>query len=172
MAITDGAVATLTGLRATITELHVVVGTTLAKAAIGLETAGRLVRDRARANMSSHHYMGRAERETKVSAPVFEPTRIMVSTGIHTGDFAPEGKTFEFNWKSKRGLQPPTDPIAEWAIRRGIANPKNAKQIGFAIARAQAKRGYSFGEIHWLDDAARASAPEIVGVIGAAVRLM
>lgn len=124
------------------------------------------IQSRARSNMATHHYTGRAEEAVTVWTGINPIGGVRVHVGIRGNTFAPEGKTFEVGWRSKRGLQPPTAPLAEWVMRRGIAStPAKAKSVGFAIARSMKRKGYSFGEFHWLSDAggdALLTAPTII----------
>jgi hypothetical protein len=163
---------TLTGLRGTITELNVAVALSSARAAAGLEAGARVIQAKARQNMSSHHYRGRAEAATTVSPPVITPGWVDVKVGIQKGTWAPEGRTFEFGWHSKKGKQPPVKPLAEWALSRGIVGTeREAKSFGFVVARSMKKRGYSFGEFHWLEDAGRDSIPAVVAAVRTASTL-
>lgn len=120
----------------------------------GLLHVARQVQAKARSNMATHHYSGRAEKAVTVWTSVKSLDYVQAKVGIRGNTFAPEGKTFEVGWRSQRGLQPPTQPLADWALRRGLAKTAaQAHRIGFAIARNMGQRGYSFGEFHWLSDA-------------------
>lgn len=157
---------TVGDVRPTIQFVEAEIASGAARATQGLLRVAREIQARARANMATHHYDGRAERATTVWTAVRSPMYVSVKVGIRGNTFAPEGKTFEVGWHSSRGLQPPTAPLAEWAIRRGIAHsPSQARSIGYAIARAQGRRGYSFGEFHWLTDAAASVAPSAESVV-------
>lgn len=157
----------MTGLRETITALTVEVAAVTTRATAGLEAGARIIQAKARENISGHRYEGRVEAKTTVGRPiVYPPALVDVTVGVHGRDFAPEGKTFEFGWRSKKGLQPPVAPLAEWVMRRGITtNEQAARGIAFAIARKMGRSGYSFGEDHWLDDAAIVEGPLIAATV-------
>lgn len=84
------------------------------------------------------------------------PKLVTITVGIDHNNVPPffVGSTFEHGWHSDAGLQPPTQPLAEWALKRGLASTaREAAHIGFIIARNIGQRGYEFGEHHWLSDA-------------------
>lgn len=115
----------------------------------------------AKANAAKRHDLGRLEENIEWWQSFESPTYIRYSVGIKPGKFVPEGATFEKGWFSKQGKQPPTAPIAEWALRRGLTSKvSSANAIGFIIAKRQGERpGYTFGQFHWLKDAFDAEAP-------------
>jgi hypothetical protein len=127
----------------------------------GLANVAAKIQRRAKANASFHHYHGRLEDNIEWWQSFRSPTYVRYSVGIRGGKFVPEGKTFEVGWRSKKNLQPPTAPLAEWALAKGLADtPAKARSIGFLIAkRIGEKPGYSFGEFHWLKDAFDAETP-------------
>lgn len=132
----------------------------------GLLKVARDIQSRARSNMATRHYDGRAEKAVTVWTSVKSSDYVQVKVGIRGNTFAPEGKTFEVGWRSAKGLQPPTQPLADWALRRGLASDeRSAKRIGFAIARKMKTEGYSFGEFHWLTDAAEAERPTVEATV-------
>jgi hypothetical protein len=84
------------------------------------------------------------------------PKFVTFTVGIDHSDVPPffVGSTFEHGWVSSSGKQPPTEPLAEWALSRGIASSaKDAEHIGFAIARKIGRDGYKFGTFPWLSEA-------------------
>lgn len=119
-----------------------------------LKTAVQIQR-RAIANAATKHYDGRLEKNVEWWDSFHTSTYYRISVGIKPGKFVPEGATFEKGWRSEKGLQPPTAPFAEWALRRGIAKTKrDARSIGFILAQKQGQRpGYKFDQFHWLKDA-------------------
>ena len=163
----------VTGLRGTIAGLNLAVATTVAKGTAALEAGARIIQVKARANMATHHYTGRAESATQVSVPVVDAAQtVHVKVGILPGTWAPEGNTFEFGWHSKKGKQPPNAPIAEWLMRRGIvSNDSEAKRVAFVVGRKMKEDGYSFGTYRWLDQAAQESMPAVVSAVTVMTRL-
>lgn len=147
------------GVRETIVALHADLEDINARALQGLLESGRRVRDQAKANVQPYNYNRRLHDNIRVWTSIVSPTFISVNVGLRGNTFAPEGKTFEIGWHSKKGLQPPVEPFTEWVIRRGIEkDPKKAKHVAYVMARAQGgngdrEEGYSFGERHWLSDA-------------------
>lgn len=142
-------------VRPTIVGIRAMVVAKEERALQGALAVAREIRTKARANMATHRYDKRAENAVTIWTGVSPFGGVRVHVGIRGNTFAPEGKTFEVGWHSQRGLQPPTAPLAEWAMRRGIAgSPAKAKSLGFVIARSMKHHGYSFGEFHWLSDAA------------------
>ncbi len=94
-------------------------------------------------------------RFTKLTGSAVIPKIITITVGIDQADKPAffVGSTFEHGWQSDAGKQPPVKPLAEWAMRRGIADSKSARSVGFMIAKTIGQKGYSFGEHHWLSDA-------------------
>lgn len=166
---------------------------TTTRAAAGLTAGAFAIQRRAKANLAPHHFHGRAEQQTTVGAPTFEPGLVTVGVGIH-GGVAPEGRPLEFGWKSSGGKRPPSSAIEDWltgssqgaailASAAGVAIKRNSrgfitgakarrvgaddrskvKGLAFVIARNIGRRGYSFGALHWLENAARDEAPEVLG---------
>lgn len=125
------------------------------RAADGLLNVAYNIQRRAQANVRPFRYQGRLHDAIKVKTSRHTtPNFIRVTVGIHARDFAPEGATFERGWHSEKGLMPPSEPIAFWAMRRGLAkDQKEADRLGFVIARAQGRRGYSFDRRPWLSSA-------------------
>lgn len=158
--------AQLSDVRPTIYSLEATLLRGNLAAVQGLLKVARDIQARARSNMGTHHYDGRAEKATTVWTSVKSPNYVQVKVGIRGNTFAPEGRTFEVGWHSRKGLQPPTAPLAEWALRRGLASDaRQAHRIGFAIARRMKAVGYSFDEFHWLSDAAAAEAPNVQATV-------
>lgn len=159
-------IITISGVRPTIVALEAEIFGMKARAFAGLMAVAKQVQATARGNMAQRHYEGRAEKATTIEVKEFSPVFSRITVGIHGSTFAPEGKTFEVGWRSERNLQPPVAPLAEWAIRRGLAsNERDANRLAFVIARAQGKHGYSFGEFHWLSDAWRGHQAEAEATI-------
>lgn len=132
----------------------------------GLANVAAKIQRRAKANAAQHHYRGRLEDNIEWWESFRSKTYVRYSVGIKGKKFVPEGKTFEVGWRSKKGLQPPTAPFAEWAIAKGLADtPAKARSVGYILATRFAERarregsGYSFGEFHWLRDAFDAESP-------------
>lgn len=200
----------VTGIGPTVAALSLRSTAMVGRATLGLIEAAELVKERAKANMATHHYTGRAESLITVSVPSVKkggvaiqaaydsgdiaagqalnaqvgvsrggsaesggairssavPALITVTVGIHPPAFAPEGATFEKGWRSKKGKQPPTEPIALWVLSRGITgDAKEAKHIAFVVARNMKNKGYSFGEYHWLRDAWASEAPMVQATV-------
>ena len=165
-----------------------------AKVARGLELGGIAVQGAARQNLSSHHYHGTAENQTTVSPPIIAAGSVEVTVGIH-GGLAPEGRPLEFGWASSSGKQPPTSAIAEWLTskpglipspnvtrnaqgfvrRRGtvaaIASESAVRGMAFVIARNIKRRGYSFGALHWLEQAMTDRTPVVLAELEKACRV-
>jgi len=127
----------------------------------GMANVAAKISRRAKANAAFHHYSGRLEKNIEWWESFRSPTYVRYSVGIRGRKFVPEGKTFEVGWRSKKGLQPPTAPLAEWALAKGFAStPAEARSIGYMIAKKIGERpGYEFGEFHWLRDAFAAESP-------------
>jgi hypothetical protein len=170
------------------------------KAEAGLLAGAHAVQRKAKENLAPHHYKGRAEQQTTVSAPLITPGSVTVTVGIH-GGIAPEGRPLEYGWKSAGGKQPPTQAIADWLISSGrgasmlssagvelrrnkagfITGAKarrvaptdasKVKGLAFVIARNIKRRGYSFGELHWLENALRDETPTVLAELLKATRL-
>jgi hypothetical protein len=164
---------TVVGLRGTITALDVGVAATVAKAVAGLEAGARIIQVRARANVAGRRYHGRLDASITVGAPDLSvPGTVRVGVGVQPGVWAPEGRTFEFGWHSKSGKRPPVKPLMLWAMERGLASDeRTAKKIAFVVARNIGDRGYSFGQSHWLDNAARDTLPAVAATVRTAIRL-
>lgn len=174
---------------------------TTTKAAAGLTRGGIAIQTRAKANLKPHHYHGRAEQQTTVSAPLITPTSVSVTVGIH-GGVAPEGRPLEYGWKSGAGKRPPSSAIEDWltgssqgaailASATGVAVKRNSrgfiasgkssrvaaddrskvKGLAFVIARNIGKRGFAFGELHWLESAVHDETPSVLGEMQKAMAL-
>jgi hypothetical protein len=163
-----------------------------AKVARGLELGGIAIQGAARQNLASHHFEGTAENQTTVSPPLISGHSVAVTVGIH-GGLAPEGRPLEFGWKSDSGKMPPVLPIAEWLVKKGIGQDRNAKgfvsygkggksarvaeagfgaafpgstvSMAFLIARKIQKRGYSFAPLHWLERAMTDRTPAVLAAL-------
>ena len=127
----------------------------------GMANVAAKISRRAKANAAFHHYSGRLEKNIEWWESFRSPTYVRYSVGIRGRKFVPEGKTFEVGWRSKKGLRPPTAPLAEWALAKGFAStPNEARRVGYMIAKKIGERpGYEFGEFHWLKDAFDAEMP-------------
>lgn len=133
----------------------------------GMYAGAKLVQKQAKTNLNQHRWHGTTASKVVISgpprmlgelggAPYALGGWISFTVGIPHEQWPAfaVGATFEHGWHSKRGKQPPTAPLAKWAVSRGLVRPgQSAKQVGFIIARTIKKRGYSFGEHHWLRDA-------------------
>ncbi len=165
---------TVLGVRETIAELHIAVSAMALRGTAGLVAGGKIIQELARENLAPHHYRGTAERQVSVSTPVVSPTEVVVTVGHHWPPFNPTGYTFEYGWHSQSGRRPPVQPIEDWLNTKGFAarggRPMTSRQAAFIVARAIGQRGYSFGEDHWLDDAAAEGAGAVVGAVYAAVQ--
>jgi hypothetical protein len=159
---------TVVGLRGVIYGINVGAALVVARAAAALEAGGRLVQTAARANVSGRLYKGRLRNAITVSAPDLSVVgTVSVAVGVQPGVWAPEGFTFEFGWKSKTGKRPPVAPLAAWALAKGIVSTEaEAKAFGFVVARNMGdKPGYSFGQTHWLANAARDTVPAVAVLV-------
>ena len=183
-AVPTGMTFVLTGVREVVVALDLEGMRTIARATAGLLAGGKIVEGLAKANLAGHKDTGRAVAAIQTFGPsVKGPTvgggsvsvvpHVWVGVGIpHTSAAYPGAYTFEFGWHSGKGKQPPIAPIMAWAMRRGISSDEEgARQAAFAIARSIGKEGYTFGESHWLDDAAIAGAPAVVATVRSALSL-
>lgn len=140
------------GIRDTLYGLTAMVTASAMAAEAALLASAKRVQARAKQNVRKHRYDGRLENAITVRvSSKSNKNFVRVTVGIHGRTFAPEGATLERGWKSEKNLQPPSEPLAEWAKRRGLATEANMAAVGFLIARAMGRRpGYSFGARPWL----------------------
>lgn len=168
----------VTGVNQAETLISVELGKIQTKAVERLIGGAAFVAELAATNLAEHNYTGRAASAVRAdfierkAAPGFSlphPLLFSVQVGI-PHNRVPEffvGATFERGWKSKNGKQPPVEPLAMWAIARGLADtPSQAKRVGFIIAQNIAKRGYSFGTDKWLTNAWEMAEPMLGPLIG------
>lgn len=146
---------TSSSIRETLVSLAAELTASADGALAGLLAEARRIQQRAKTNVRPYHYEGRLEDAIQVRVSIKNTSSfVRVTVGIHGRTFAPEGATFERGWHSEKGLMPPSEPIAFWAMRRGLAkDQKEADRLGFVIARAQGRRGYSFDRRPWLSSA-------------------
>ena len=132
----------------------------------GLLTGAAIIRDAAKDNVETHHFHGTAADATEVGRLELGDEIDTVDVGVLDLSNAPHARALEYGWKSETGMQPPVEPIAEWALERGIVDDdKSARSFGFAVARKIATEGFSFDKLSWLGDAATASIPAVEAAV-------
>ena len=159
------------------------------RARAGLLRAGQVaIEPRARVNVEAeHHYHGTLAQNLHTEL-MGEGMASEAHVGISTG-LVPEGRPLEFGWRSASGKQPPIDAIARWLTskpeiagsplvtrnkagfihRKGtiaeISQDAQIRSRAFLIARAIGRRGFSFGRLAWLHDAAVAGREQAVQIM-------
>ena len=118
----------------------------------GLVAWGQVIQRAARANLKTHHFTGRAEQSTSVSAPSMGSNTISVTVGIH-GGLAPEGRPLEFGWASATGKQPPSEPIAKWLVSSSAGMSILESAGSSAVRRGQ--KVSTIGNVHLLTEGGR-----------------
>lgn len=154
----------IVGMNEAMAAMSLEAGKQIAVASGKMVEAAHLIKEIAAANLEEHNFTGRTANAVEVIGPSVAaegavlafPTRVTVAVGIRHTNVPPffVGATFENGWGSDTGKMPPIEPLARWAIARGIADtPAQARSLAFVIARKQAERGYTFGTFKWLSSA-------------------
>ena len=162
---------TISGMGTTVQNLYIWQAAFNIQATQALRRGAGVIRAEARRNISrggkkGHRWTGDLEKDIRVGAVRRLPYMISIRVGI--GHFAqyPVGHSFEYGWHGRRKRQPPTAPIQIWVQSKlGIADDKKAKRVAFLIARKIGKSGYSFGEDHFIRDAAATGVPAATAII-------
>jgi hypothetical protein len=162
----------------------------------GMHEAGDLLGGIARGHIKPHHLTGNFEQQihTEVKG---EGLTIRAHVGVSSGQ-VPEARPLSYGWLSETGKMPPISAIAKWlTYKPGLINSKNVyTQVGgkghgntvrrgsiatisaekavrsqaFLIARAIARRGYSFEPIRPFEKAWDEGGLRVQGIIEAAIK--
>jgi hypothetical protein len=124
--------------------------------------------------MGEHNDLGLHEKAIVVMGPKVSADHVWAGVGVsHSGKYGaqyPGAHAFQYGWHARKGKQPPTQALEEWVVRRGLASDGTpARRMAYLIARNIKNSGFSFGEFHWLSDAADIAAPAVIAIVRTAV---